>query len=185
MIAESLRFAALAGLLIAQSVFETVCAGEPAGSEERGLVASIALANPSEFERPDENALIPLSTLGVKNSLSRTLSVTDGEALLPSQLVDDDGDGEKDSLVFNAGFGPTESRVLHIFRTDDISQKFEKRTQAEISIKQGGAWEERKYIGGLFHNVQAVTPPPAYTDQSEFIRYEGPGLESDLVGYRV
>jgi rhamnogalacturonyl hydrolase YesR len=185
MFARSLRLVALGGLLFAQFCNGSVYADQAGGADGQKFVAEIVLTNPSEFERRDENTSIPLSTLGLENDPAHNLSVSDGKALLPSQLIDDDGDGENDSLVLNAGFGPAQSRTLSIARTDSPTAAFDKRTQAEISIKQGGAWEERKYIGGTFRNVQAVTPPPAYTDHSEFIRYEGPGIESDLVGYRV
>jgi rhamnogalacturonyl hydrolase YesR len=58
------------------------------------------------------------------------------------------------------------------------------RAQAEISRKTGGAWEGAKYAGGSFRNVRVLEPPPQYTDHSLFIRYEGPGWESDRIGYR-
>jgi rhamnogalacturonyl hydrolase YesR len=54
-----------------------------------------------------------------------------------------------------------------------------------VSIKEGGEWQGETYVGGTFKNVSHVTPPPQYTDHSEYIRYEGPGIESDLVGYRI
>ncbi len=59
-----------------------------------------------------------------------------------------------------------------------------KRTQAEISIKTNGKWEDRKYIGGDFKNVSVLDVPTEHTDHSHFIRYEGPGWESDKIGYR-
>jgi len=46
---------------------------------------------------------------------------------------------------------------------------------AEISIKEGGKWEGRKYIGGTFKNVESVKLAPEHTDHSFDIRYEGPG----------
>ena len=30
------------------------------------------------------------------------------------------------------------------------------KTYAEISVKEGGKWEGRKYIGGTFKNVQSL-----------------------------
>ncbi|MFK8007672.1 MAG: DUF4861 family protein [Saprospiraceae bacterium] len=59
-----------------------------------------------------------------------------------------------------------------------------KKTQAEISHKIDGKWEDRKYIGGNFKNVSTLRVPSKHTDHSEFIRYEGPGWESDKIGYR-
>lgn len=59
------------------------------------------------------------------------------------------------------------------------------KTYAEISIKEGGKWEGREYIGGSFKNVNSVKVPADHTDHSWYIRYEGPGWESNKVGYRL
>jgi hypothetical protein len=59
------------------------------------------------------------------------------------------------------------------------------KTYAEISIKEGGHWEGREYIEGTFKNVTELKVPAEHTDHSWFIRYEGPGWESNKVGYRL
>lgn len=57
---------------------------------------------------------------------------------------------------------------------------------AEISVKEGGEWVARKYEGGgEFKNVSKLDVPKEHTDHSFYIRYEGPGWESDKVGYRL
>ncbi|QZK90133.1 DUF4861 domain-containing protein [Flavobacterium sp. CHNK8] len=60
-----------------------------------------------------------------------------------------------------------------------------RKTYAEISVKEGGKWECRKYIGGTFKNVQKLKLAPEHTDHSFDIRYEGPGWESNKIGYRL
>ncbi|TRZ46209.1 DUF4861 family protein [Robertkochia solimangrovi] len=60
------------------------------------------------------------------------------------------------------------------------------KTYAEISIKEGGEWVGRKYEGGdKFVNVDSLTVPASHTDHSYYIRYEGPGWESNKIGYRL
>lgn len=59
------------------------------------------------------------------------------------------------------------------------------KTYAEISIKEGGHWEDREYIDGHFKNVNAVNVPAEHTDHSWFLRYEGPGWENNQIGYRL
>ena len=59
------------------------------------------------------------------------------------------------------------------------------KSYAEISVKEGGTWEGRKYIGGTFKNVEKLKLAPEHTDHSFDIRYEGPGWESNKVGYRL
>jgi rhamnogalacturonyl hydrolase YesR len=148
-------------------------------------VASLTLANPSRFERADEGVKISFSKLGINPESIGNLRVLEGGNELPSQLIDTDGDGEHDALMFLADFAPAETRFIEIVNSGTAGQEPPARTRAEISIKQGGHWEGQKYMGGTFVNVESLVTPPQYTDHSEFIRYEGPGIESELVGYRV
>ncbi|MFV8359970.1 DUF4861 family protein [Flavobacterium sp. LS1P3] len=64
-------------------------------------------------------------------------------------------------------------------------KKSDIKTYAEISVKEGGKWEGRKYIGGTFKNVEKLKLAPEHTDHSFDIRYEGPGWESNKIGYRL
>lgn len=59
------------------------------------------------------------------------------------------------------------------------------KTNAEISVKEGGKWNERKYEGGTFKNVQSLELDPRHTDHSFDIRFEGPGWESNKIAYRL
>nr|WP_315251505.1 DUF4861 family protein [uncultured Flavobacterium sp.] len=59
------------------------------------------------------------------------------------------------------------------------------KTYAEISVKNDGKWENRKYIGGTFKNVNKLKLAKEHTDHSFDIRYEGPGWESNKIGYRL
>jgi hypothetical protein len=65
------------------------------------------------------------------------------------------------------------------------------KTYAEISIAEGGEWvdgprDHKEYIGGTsFLNVNELKVPNYHTDHSWYIRYEGPGWESNKVGYRL
>ncbi|SHI58568.1 DUF4861 family protein [Pseudozobellia thermophila] len=61
------------------------------------------------------------------------------------------------------------------------------KTYAEISIKEGGQWVGTKYVGEnfTFKNVDYLKAPDSLTDHSYYVRYEGPGWESNKVGYRI
>jgi hypothetical protein len=78
----------------------------------------------------------------------------------------------------------TKQLVVRYHPTDTRARTYAKRTQAELSYKQGGNWKDREYIGGEFKNTAFLRVPPEHKDHSWFIRYEGPGWESDKVGYR-
>lgn len=68
---------------------------------------------------------------------------------------------------------------------NSFEAKITTKTYAEISIKDGGYWEGREYIGGHFKNVENLQVPSEHTDHSWFIRYEGPGWENSQIGYRI
>jgi hypothetical protein len=61
----------------------------------------------------------------------------------------------------------------------------ERKTNAEISVKEGGKWNGRKYEGGTWKNVQSHILSPLHTDHSFNIRFEGPGWESNKIAYRL
>jgi len=105
---------------------------------------------------------------------------------LASQSNDSNGDDEADQVIFLADFQPNETKQVQVryAKSGIIKRDYPKRTQAELSIKVGGKFVNRKYQDGSFQKVQHLRVPPEHTDHSEFIRYEGPGWESDLIGYR-
>jgi len=154
-----------------------------------GPVARVEVANPSDFVRNDQPLWFSLDALGLDATARQCppLVAAVGDRPLPAQGLDMDRDGRCDTLLLVTDLAAGERLKLEV-REDAaaaVAAAFPKRTQAEISRKFGGRWEDRKYIEGQFFNVHSLTPPEAHTDHSQFIRYEGPGIESDKVGYRV
>lgn len=160
---------------------KTESAPAPVAVEQPAPVASLEVSNPSEFARPDTLVSLTLNELGVA---SGPLQAWEGTTAQPTQLVDDNGDDRPDRLVFLTRL---DAAATHNYVIDRNVAALEvtPRTHAEVSIKEGGEWQDKVYVGGTFKNVKHVTNPPQYTDHSEFIRYEGPGIESDKVGYRI
>lgn len=100
------------------------------------------------------------------------------------ELIDKDGDGQADQLVVHMDL-PAQSTLSINWPGDvKLGQNLEKKVQAEISPKIGGEWQDRKYVGGDFQNVDFLRVPAPHTDHSYYIRYEGPGIENELIGYR-
>jgi unsaturated rhamnogalacturonyl hydrolase len=136
------------------------------------------LANPSAFDRVDEPVFFSFRSLGLYEHSSQPVAVRAGNAILPSQVIDSNGDGAPDGVLalvdLKAG-ATVDIRVVTDAAAVKEAAAGPKRTQAELSRKTGGEWQGRKYVGGSFENVQQLTPPPEHTDHSEFIRYEGPG----------
>ncbi len=149
----------------------------------RAAIAHVYLHNPSDFARQQQPVLLPLNDLGVTLAANDNLQVNQAGQTLPSQLIDRDGDGKKDSLLLTPDLAAGDHIDLIVRQGEPATSP--KRTQAEISHKVGGEWQGSQYIGGRFENVTTLSPPAQYTDHSEYIRYEGPGIESDKVGYRI
>jgi unsaturated rhamnogalacturonyl hydrolase len=151
-------------------------------------LATAEITNANNFALQQEAIYFPFYDLGInaQSDAVKSLNVLAGNVAQPSQTVDTDGDGTLDGLLLAADFNPAEIKSFTISSDPAIAKPaLKKQTQAEISIKEGGEWKGKEYIGGTFKNVQSVTPPPQYTDHSYWIRYEGPGIESDKVAYRV
>jgi unsaturated rhamnogalacturonyl hydrolase len=121
------------------------------------------------------------------------IRVMSGEKTLTWQMVDLNMDGQPDQLLILTDLGGRE--FLHITIDDKVMQgpELKKRTQAELSVKEGGKWElvtkengtrQYEYKGGTFKNIRKLRVPDEHTDHSFYVRYEGPGWESDKVGYR-
>jgi hypothetical protein len=149
---------------------------------------TLSVKNPAAFAR--QNAAIVLELGKIKSKApefnDKAFVVLHGSQELASQSIDRDNDGNTDEIVCLVDFAPNETKTLTVryAKTGALARDYPKRTQAELSHKVRGKFVNRKYEGGAFQNVQALRVPPEHTDHSFFIRYEGPGWESDKVGYR-
>ncbi|MFK8162888.1 MAG: DUF4861 domain-containing protein [Lewinella sp.] len=115
-----------------------------------------------------------------------TMKLVAGGETIPFEAMDTDGDGLSDQLgvLLQMKAGERKKLTLQALAEGEKAPVFPKRTYAELSHKTGGYWKEREYQEGVFKNVDVLQVPQEHTDHSWFIRYEGPGWESDLVGYR-
>ncbi|WP_226704697.1 DUF4861 family protein [Microbulbifer elongatus] len=157
-------------------------------NETKSAIATFSASNPSQFARHDARVTWPLSELGLTPEKAKNLVARSGDALLSGQLIDSNGDATADSFSAVINLDILETRKIELLDDASLASEIEEhapRTRAEISIKEGGQWNGKRYEGGEFVNVETVTLPAQYTDHSEWIRYEGPGIESDRVAYRI
>ena len=151
------------------------------------VLASADITNPSDFARKQEPLYFSLYDIGIAADSDQVkhLLAKDGDTRLATQVIDKDADGTPDNLLVALDLDAGQKRHIEIYADDSAQpQQLKKQTQAEISHKVGGKWNGKEYEGGTFENVQELTPPPQNTDHSFYIRYEGPGIESDKVAYR-
>jgi hypothetical protein len=155
---------------------------------EYALSIRIFIANPAALDRKNEAVFLNVAEIKAKHpefNPDAFIVVSDGDELA-SQADDLNGDGSADQIVFESDFKAKQNKALtlHFAKHGVKIRPYPKRTQAELSHKFGGRFVNRKYQGGTFRNVQSLRVPPEHTDHSFFIRYEGPGWESDKIGYR-
>ncbi|WP_235336180.1 DUF4861 domain-containing protein [Pontibacter korlensis] len=153
--------------------------------QELPLSLHVEVKNPLKQQRENVMVYIPEADILKLNSAFNTNAfvVLDGKTEVPGQYNRKD---QKGIVLVLDQLKANEARKLTIrFKKDGtVERQYPKRTQAELSHKVGGEFQNRKYIGGEFQNVDSLRVPDEHTDHSYFIRYEGPGWESDKVGYR-
>lgn len=163
--------------------------------KEAPVIAELELKNPSSFPRHQTPVYLSYYDLGLPDTDPRVkmLALVEGGNTVRSHAIDHDGNGHHDGLLALVDLEPAATKVFTVLADEKRAlEPLPKLTQAEISHKVGGEWRARKekphlkeYVGGAFKNTDRFTPPPEHTDHSLLIRYEGPGIESDKVGYRI
>ena len=148
---------------------------------------NVTISNPLTVSRENVLVLVPSQQLSknFKKFNAHAFVVMDGEKEIPSQY--NQNDAEAMGIIFvldRLGASETRHVSVRFHSSGNKPRTYPKRTQAELSYKKGGEWKNREYIGGAFQNTQFLRVPPEHKDHSWFIRYEGPGWESDKVGYR-
>lgn len=149
---------------------------------------TLTVKNPAAFARKDAGIVLEIAKLKAQapSFNDKAFVVLHGAQELASQANDLNGEGSAEQIVCVADFAANESKTLSVryAQSGERMRKYPKRTQAELSHKIGGRFVNRKYEGGTFQNVRSLRVPSEHTDHSFYIRYEGPGWESDKVGYR-
>lgn len=144
-------------------------------------VLRVNVSNPSEQSRVE---VVRFGVSGRQIQAGAELAAEDASGSKQRvELVDADGDGLADEALMQVSLDGGASGE-YLLKTANTEVQRVKLTQAELSIKAGGNWNGRKYEGGTFENVQELRVPRQHTDHSYFIRYEGPGWESDKAAYR-
>ncbi len=153
------------------ALFVSAAAGMSAQPVLRGI-PFVECVNPLGVERIDALASIPLRALKAK-----PVAFRDGALTVPHQVV-----GGRVLLLLT--LGPRESKTLTVDYAG-VPPEFPARTQADLAVKVDYALSNGTYTGGRFENVQSAGTPPGHRSHNAFFKYEGPGWESELVGYRL
>ncbi len=106
----------------------------------------------------------------------------DGKTQVPVEIIVDLF-GNKKAVFPISAIKPLENKQITIKQGDSFS--YPKRTYAELSHKIGGQFDGNKYVGGFSWvkpNYMKVSGD--FKDHAYYIKYEGPGWESDKVAFR-
>jgi len=143
----------------------------------------ISVINESDFSRSYALVQVNLKELAEKKQvllsfLNSLVVLVDGVEV-SSQKVGN-------QLYFCQAFGPQEQKQVVIRSSVENRplRPYEQRAHAELSKKIGGSFQDKRYVGGEFTAVQSEKVPDWHIDHDTYYRFEGPGWESDKVGYR-
>jgi hypothetical protein len=106
-----------------------------------------------------------------------------GNEEIPSQLYND---GFKCFIIFVNNFSPNETKTFAIkyLENGKLRRDYKSRTYAEIAMKFDAVYKDKKFTSDHFENFTKVVVPKIHTDHDALFKYEGPGWESEKVGYR-
>lgn len=140
----------------------------------------IMIENKSPKAIVDYTLEIPIENL--KLSLGNYIGVLADQSIVPVEISTDIHNKQIAILPIeklNAG----ESQIIKI--RQGSSDSYPKRTYAELSHKIGGEFQGPRYVGvHSWVKPNKITLPGSFTDHSYYIKYEGPGWESDKVAFR-
>lgn len=141
----------------------------------------IKITNNSQYQRNDE--VVSFNADELPSFDITKLAAFDNGTELESQLVDRNEDGKFDIFLFLVNAAPKSTKEIVLTETQTKTE-FKKRAHAEISEKRNYKLVDGVYTGGNFEAVKVSKTPPGHTDHNFFYKFEGPGWESEIVGYR-
>lgn len=151
------------------------------------LVVSVSCSQSENFIeiKVTNPADIHLEDVFIKKQLTvdgSSFTLMDGEAEIPYQIIKENN---QNLIAFVIDLSPNESRVLQLIPVSRGKEKqFKSRTFAELAMKPGNVHIDGKFRGDRFENVTKIKVPEIHTDHDALFKYEGPGWESEKIGYR-
>ena len=141
---------------------------------------SVLVKNNSDKTLKDYTVEIPVQKLSLK--IGDYVAISSLGEKVPIEIISDINGNQK--VIFPIAQLKSFSSEKYKIQLG-TAETYPKRTYAEISHKIGGKFEGKDYIGGFsWIKTNYLRKPDVYTDHSYFIKYEGPGWESDKVAFR-
>lgn len=149
----------------------------------------LRIANGLDAARTDAAVFVTVASIQAvhPNFNPNAFVVLDGANELASQAIDKDPDETVDEVVFIANLDPSQTKDVAVrYATSGTNVRtYPQRAQALVSPKTGGSWSGDTYNGGTYTDVDFLDVTGHIDHDANYIRFEGPGWESDRVGHRV
>ena len=137
---------------------------------------TIKVTNPTNLTLKD--AVVTTSL----NSNQGYFTLISNDEEIPYQIIKS---GSDNHIEFVTNLNPNEVKVFQLKEINsDQMKSFEPRTYAELSMKPGNVYYDKRFRGDKFVKVPHLKVPAIHTDHDALFKYEGPGWESEKVGYR-
>lgn len=145
----------------------------------------IEVTNPVDIFRPDAMVSIPLNSIKKSHddfNCQGFLVFCNGKEIA-SQLFDN---GDSNEICFVSDFKSGEKKIFTVkyLQNGKIDHRYKSRTYAEVAMKVNAEYNGKIFVGEKFEYMDKVEVPAFHIDHNALFKYEGPGWESDKVGYR-
>jgi hypothetical protein len=136
---------------------------------------------------PAGERLVNLGNVVDNIDINKTYFLKAGKSKIALDIVTDENNRRSLAGVVNFQPGMPANYELHSVKPGTKNAPVAvKRTQAELWTKVTGKMKNGFYVGGgNFYRFDSIRVPDNFKDHAYFIKYEGPGWESDKVGYRM
>lgn len=145
----------------------------------------ISIINSAPLERKDELISIKIDDLESyeKNFNKNAFIIYQEDTEVPSQIYKKDN---LEKIIFVYDLPPNDAVNFSIkyLESGKLIKNYKNRTYAEIAMKFDAVYDSGKFLGDSFQNFEKVIVPEIHTDHNALFKYEGPGWESEKVGYR-
>ncbi len=149
---------------------------------------NLKVKNNWEMDRSDVIVSIPLSHIKTKfQNLDPTkLIIRSGIEYLPFQIESSGKEKSQGELLFLVDLKSKQEKSIQISQDYETASniKFDKRTQAILAVKTDYKLKDGYYTEGKFQNVSELELPQNHFAHDALIKFEGPGWESEKIGYR-
>lgn len=171
-------------ILVLAGLVQCVLLAEVSAEQDLFKEIELQVTNPTGLNLTDAPVKIDIDEMNISGTFN------------PGAFIVYNGDEEiaaqhyvlnsKEFIIFVADFNANETKTFTVkyFEQGEIIKNYKSRVYAELAMKFDSEYNNKKFVKGKFENFSRVIVPGIHTDHDALFKYEGPGWESEKVGYR-